>query len=153
MDTRGRVDAPVARRFGRAWVGLAVCLALHVTDEALTDFLAVYNPIARAIRERAPWLPVPVFGFTEWIAGLAAGIVLLLALAPLAFRGHRRLLVLALPFSVLMAANALGHLGGSLYCGRVMPGAISSPLLLAAAALTFAAARQALRSGAAAPIG
>ena len=30
--------------FGRAWLGLAGALALHVTDEALTDFLSVYNP-------------------------------------------------------------------------------------------------------------
>jgi hypothetical protein len=35
-------------------------------------------------------------------------------------------------FGVLMALNALGHLGASLYLGELAPGALSSPLLLAA---------------------
>ena len=39
-------------RYGRAWVALAAALAVHVTDEALTNFLAVYNPTVRAIRGR-----------------------------------------------------------------------------------------------------
>jgi len=35
-------------RFGFAWVLLSVALTLHVTDEALSDFLSVYNPAVRA---------------------------------------------------------------------------------------------------------
>ena len=121
-----------ARRFGRAWVALAFALALHVTDEALTDFLSVYNPTVHALRDRMPWLPLPTFSFPVWIAGLAAGIALLLLLSPLAFRGTKWITIVAVPFSILMTGNALLHLGSSIYFGRFMPGVNSSPLLLAA---------------------
>jgi hypothetical protein len=33
-------------------VTLSLALAAHVADEALTDFLAVYNPFVRSARER-----------------------------------------------------------------------------------------------------
>ena len=118
--------------FGRAWVALAAALALHVTDEALTDFLSVYNPAVRAIRERVPWLPLPTFSFAVWLGGLAAGVALLFALSPRAFRGARWLAIIAIPFSVMMVANGLGHLGSSIYFGRWMPGVYSSPVLIAA---------------------
>jgi hypothetical protein len=39
------------RYWRAAWVALAVALALHVTDEALTGFLPVYNSIVEGIRE------------------------------------------------------------------------------------------------------
>src|SRR5439155_13684259 len=45
-------------RFGVAWVVLCVALSVHVADEALTDFLSVYNPAVRAIRSRFPFLPL-----------------------------------------------------------------------------------------------
>ena len=133
------------RRLGAAWLALTVAVAVHVTDEARTDFLSVYNPSVRALRARAPWLPLPTFTFGVWLAGLAAAIVLLLALAPLAFRGRRAAVWLAYPYAVLMFANGCGHLGGSLYFGRWMPGVASAPLLLAASALLFLAARRAHR--------
>ena len=63
-----------ARRFGFAWVAMAVVIALHVTDEATTDFLSVYNPAVRAIRARLPFLPLPTFTFGVWLAGLILGL-------------------------------------------------------------------------------
>jgi hypothetical protein len=131
-----------ATSFGRAWVGLAAALALHVTDEALTDFLSVYNPTVLAIRERLPFLGLPTFSFGEWIVGLTVGILLLFALSPVAFRGSRWLAFFAMPFSVLMVGNALGHIASSIYMGRFMPGVYSSPVLLVAALLAFVRARQ-----------
>ena len=97
--------------FGRAWIGLAGAPALHVTDEALTDFLSVYNPAVLAIRERLPYFRLPTFTFRVWIRGLSAGILLLFVLVPVAFRGSRWLALLAIPFSILMIGNALGHIG------------------------------------------
>ena len=120
--------------FGRAWMGLAGALALHVTDEALTDFLAVYNPAVLAIRERFPWLPLPTFSFREWIGGLAVAIALLFVLSPLAFRGVRWLVVLAMPFSALMMANGLKVGAGAL---SLTLGVYSSPVLIAAAVLAL----------------
>jgi hypothetical protein len=121
-----------AQRFGRAWVALAVALALHVADEAANDFLSVYNPSVRAIRERFPFLPLPEFTFSVWLGGLILAVAGLLALSPAAFRGARWLRMLSLPYGVLMLLNGLGHIAGSIYFGRFMPGVYSAPLLLAA---------------------
>jgi len=40
-------------RFGMAWVALCLCLAVHVTDEALTGFLVPFQLISanRALRD------------------------------------------------------------------------------------------------------
>ena len=120
-------------QFGWAWVGLTAALALHVADEALNDFLSVYNPAVEAIRERLPWLPLPVFTFEVWLGSLIIGMVILAALSPLAFLGSRGLRFFAYFFGVMMVANGVGHFAGSVYLGRPMPGVYSSPFLLAAA--------------------
>ena len=117
--------------FGWAWIALSLAVAIHVTDEALTDFLSVYNPTVREIRGRLPWLPLPTFTFRVWLTGLILGIVALLILSPLAFRRTRWLTVPAYLFAILMMANGLQHLLGSVYLHRLMPGVYSSPLLLA----------------------
>jgi hypothetical protein len=130
------------RHWRAAWVGLAVALALHVTDEALTGFLPVYNGIVEEIRANHAWVPLPTFTFPVWLAGLVLGILLLLGLTPVVSRGARWIRVVSLILSIVMIGNALGHLGASLYWGRVAPGAYSSPvLLLAAVALLVTAAR------------
>jgi Protein of unknown function with HXXEE motif len=136
------------RRFGFAWVAMAVTIALHVTDEAATDFLSVYNPAVRAIRARLPFLPLPTFTFGIWLAGLVLGILLLLALAPLAFRGKRFVIWLSFPLSVLMFGNGLMHIAGSFYLRRLMPGVYSAPLLLIASIALFSLARRQLREDA-----
>src|SRR3989304_10635532 len=82
----GRV---VARRFGWAWVGLALLLGVHVADEALTDFLSVYNPAVEAIRQRLPWIPLPTFTFEIWLAGLILLVSFLLPPFSFSFRGAR----------------------------------------------------------------
>ncbi len=118
--------------FGRAWLALAAALAIHVADEALTNFLAVYNPTVLKIRARFPWIPLPTFSFRVWIVGLAAAVALMFSLSPVAFRGTRWIVLVALPLSVIMIGNGLGHIGSSLYLRRLMPGVYSSPVLIAA---------------------
>jgi len=130
-------------RFGRAWVTLALALALHVADEAANDFLAVYNPAVRAVRDRFPLLPLPTFTFPVWLAGLIVAVMILLALSPLAFRGVRWLRVFSVPYGVLMLLNGFGHIGSSIYFGRLMPGVYSAPLLLAASAYLLFSAKSA----------
>src|SRR5438105_15091591 len=73
---------------GPAWLALCIALGIHVVDEALTDFLSIYNPAVRAIRARFPFLPLPTFTFPVWLGGLIAVTLFLLALAPPAFRGQ-----------------------------------------------------------------
>jgi len=126
----GVISKSPASNFGWAWVALCLAFALHVTDEALTDFLSIYNPTVRAIRLHLPFLPLPTFTFKVWLIGLASVIGLLLALSPLAFRGARRMSPLAYVFGIIMLANGLQHIVGSIYMERLMPGVYSSPLLL-----------------------
>jgi hypothetical protein len=130
---------------GRAWLALAAALAIHIADEAATDFLSVYNPSVRAIRERLPWLPLPTFSFSEWLAGLAILVAVLFALAPVAYRGARWITIIAIPFSVLMIGNGVLHIGSSIYTHRWMPGVFSSPILIVASATSLICAIRLLR--------
>jgi hypothetical protein len=119
------------KRFGYAWLSLAMAIALHVLDEALNDFLPFYNPLVLSLRERLPWFPAPTFTFPVWITGLALGVVLLAVLSRQAFQRRRRMVWPGIILGVLMTFNGLGHVGGSLYYGRLLPGVYSSPVLLA----------------------
>ncbi len=130
-----------ASRFGLAWVALCGALAIHVADEALTDFLSVYNPAVRAIRARFPLLRLPTFTFPVWLGGLITVTVLLFALSPAAFRGESGMRPTAYVFGVVMAGNGLLHLVGSVYMRKAMPGVYSAPLILGAAIYLLASVR------------
>ena len=134
------------RGFGAAWVGLALALAVHVTDEAANDFLSVYNPAVRGIRERIGFFPMPTFTFEIWITGLILAVLLLLSLSPFAFRGSRGLRWVAYPLAVLMFFNGMGHILGSLYMRDWMPGVYSSPVLLAASVWLWLSLRRGVPS-------
>ena len=121
------------RRLAAAWILLSLALGLHVADEALTDFLSVYNPTVQRIRESLPWLPLPVFTFDVWLGGLVAAVVILLLLSRCVFLGQRWTITAALVLGFFMTLNALGHFAGSIVLQRAMPGVYSSPFLLAAA--------------------
>ncbi len=135
-EMAGSVRAPRV-----AWALHAGALALHVGDEAVNDFLSVYNPVVLRLRESVPFLPLPTFTFPVWLGGLIGGIVLLFALTPLAARRSPGLRIVALPLSVLMIFNAMGHFAGSVAMGSMMPGAYSSPFLLVAAVNLLVSAR------------
>jgi len=131
-----------ARRHGLAWIGLSLALALHVADEAMNDFLSVYNPMVRRIREQLPLLPLPTFEFEGWLAGLILAVAVLLAVSTLVFRGQRWTIPASYVFGGFMCLNALGHFAGSIAFRRPMPGLCSSPLLLAAALWLIVCARE-----------
>jgi len=131
-----------AKRFGLASLGLCIVLALHVVDEALTDFLPFYNPMVERLRERFGFWPMPTFEFVPWITGLTVAVVVLLALTPFALRGARWMRPLAYVFGVIMLLNGLGHSLGSLYLGRLLPGVYTSPLLLVGSIYLLAKAVQ-----------
>lgn len=116
---------------GLAWVALCLAFAAHVIDEALTDFLSVYNPAVRAIRQKFSFIPLPTFTFRVWLTGLILAVILLLLLSPYAFRRVRWITILSYPFGIIMVGNGLLHIIGSFYLGRLMPGVYSAPLLLA----------------------
>lgn len=133
------IRKPSTVRLGIAWVLMWAALAIHVTDEALTGFLSVYNPTVLAMRGKPGFWPMPTFEFREWLTGLILGIQLLAALSPFAFRNARWIRPIFY-FVVLVAGifNALGHTLGTIFgqtvstgrFPRPAPGFYSSPLLL-----------------------
>lgn len=130
-----------AKAHGVAWILLCVALGIHVFDEATNDFLSVYNPAVNLIRQHAPFVPLPTFTYGVWLTGLIIGIIVLLCLSPLVFRGNRRMFLVSYLFGTLMIVNAIGHVAGSFMLGRPMPGVYSSPLLLGGAIFLIMAAR------------
>lgn len=120
---------------GNAWLLLVGALALHVLDEASTGFLDFYNPLVTQIRSRLSWFPMPAFTFRVWITGLVTLIVVLALLTPAVRRGVPGTRLACWLLATIMFLNGLGHLGGSLWFGRWLPGATSAPLLLVASVL------------------
>lgn len=128
-------------RLGWAWVLLCAAMAVHTTDEATHGFLSVYNPTVLGLRAKAPWLPFPVFGFSEWLTGLILANIFLLILSVFFFRGERWVRPVGYIFAAIMVLNGIGHTVGTIFgrtlasirFPRPMPGFYSSPVLLAAA--------------------
>jgi hypothetical protein len=123
-----------------AWIALCLALALHVADEATTGFLSIYNPTVLALRKKRPWLPLPVFTFGVWLAGLVAATVVLLCLSVFILRGARWMRPAGYIFAVIMLTNGLVHIAGtmrgrtvaSIRFPRPMSGFYSSPFVLLA---------------------
>jgi len=129
-------------RLGVAWIGMWLALALHVTDEALTGFLLVYNPTVLALRGRFGFWPMPTFTFKAWLGGLILGILILAGLTPFAFQNVRWIRPIFYFVAVVAGLfNAMGHTLATIFgqtvtsvrFPRPAPGFYSSPLLLAAA--------------------
>jgi hypothetical protein len=113
-------------------MGLCAALAIHVVDEALTDFLAVYNPAVLTIREQYPSLPLPTFTFETWLALLIFAVIALVAASFFVWRGRWAMRPISHVFAIVMLLNGLLHIAWSIYVWRLMPGVYSSPLLLVA---------------------
>jgi hypothetical protein len=120
-------------RWAWAWAALTAAFALHVWDEAANDFLAFYNPIVLAARDRFGWFPMPTFTFGAWLAGLIVAITLLAALTPLLRPERRWLIWISYVYGAIHIVNALGHTAASIVLRRLAPGFLSSPVLLLAA--------------------
>jgi hypothetical protein len=126
-------------KLGRAWIVHCLAFALHITDEALTGFLSIYNPTVLALRPPGWWFP-PTFAFRVWLTGLICLVTILLALSPLFFRNVHWVRPIGYFFGVVNILNPLGHTLGTIYGQTVatvhflrpMPGFYSSPFLLAA---------------------
>lgn len=122
----------IRRRHWWAWMGLCVALAIHVADEALTDFLSLYNPAVLALRERNPALPLPTFTFESWLSWLVFAVLALTGASYFVWRGRWAMRPISYVFAGFMLLNGLLHIAGSIYMGKLMPGVYSSPLLLVA---------------------
>src|SRR5262249_1066042 len=95
MTTRPLESAVPRSSFGAnppllaASLALCLMLAIHVSDEALTGFLSVYNPTVLAVRRHVNWFPMPVFSFDSWLAGLIVTDLILFSLSWFVARGAR----------------------------------------------------------------
>jgi hypothetical protein len=123
-------------------MSFCLALALHVTDEAVTGFLSIYNPTVIALRQRLGFWPMPTFEFREWLTGLIVLVTLLSLLSPFMFRNARWLRPIAFFFVIVAGilnasghtvATILGHTVSSVTFQRPAPGFYSSPLLFATA--------------------
>ena len=112
---------------------MTTALALHVADEAIHDFLPFYNELVSQMQDSLGFSPIPTFSYTAWLGGLIAFIVICFALTPIVRRGGRFIRWFTIVLGIIMIGNALGHMIGSIYFGRLTPGFWSSPVLLPAA--------------------
>ena len=119
-------------RFGWSWLALAVALTLHVADEATNEFLSFYNPLVLSVRAKFALFPMSTFTYDCWVSGLIIFVLMLFALCFQAFERKRWLVWPAILLGAMMTLNGLGHIAGSIYCGRLLPGVYSAPLLLIA---------------------
>jgi hypothetical protein len=92
-----------------------------------------------SIRSENPWFPMPTFTTGIWLAGLAIFVLILASLAPGVRHGGTAIWLLSWVLGVVMLLNGVGHLVGSLYFQRWLPGATTAPLLLATSALLMRA--------------
>jgi len=116
-----------------AWILMISAVALHVVDETAHNFLQFYNQLVLDIRNQTDFFPAPTFSFWTWILGLAAAVIIGFAVTPVVGRGGRIIRLVTISLGIVMIGNALGHIIGSMYFGRLIPGFWSSPLLLPAA--------------------
>jgi hypothetical protein len=119
----------------RAWYFLVGALGLHVLDEASTGFLDFYNPLVLRARAAWPWFPMPTFTFQVWLGGLILLVLGLAIVGPLVRRGAAGTRTASWLLSAIMLLNGAGHLLGSAYHARWLPGTTSAPLLLLASSM------------------
>lgn len=112
-----------------AWLLLCGAAALHVLDEAVNDFLTFYNPFVESIA----WLPMPVFSFEVWITGLILAVVIGVAATSSVTNRVPAMRWIGIVVGILMILNGLAHISLSVAGDRMLPGTLSSPVLILAA--------------------
>lgn len=129
-----------------AWVFLTLVFALHVLDEALNDFLSLYNPLVSAINEELDVAFFPVFSFANWLTGLIIGIMILLGFSFFARQPKRWIIYLGYIYGMIMLVNGIGHILGSLYYSEWIAGVYTSPLLVIGSVYLLWSAGRTMRS-------
>lgn len=113
-----------------AWIILTLALTLHVLDEALNDFLSIYNPLVELINNRIAFTFFPIFSTMEWLTGLTIVIIILFGLSFFAYHKKKWIVYLSYFYGILMLLNGMGHILGSFYYSKLIAGVYTSPLLL-----------------------
>jgi Protein of unknown function with HXXEE motif len=120
-------------RWAMAWLTLSSVLGLHVVEEAVDGSFALYNDMVDWLGVIFPFIELPAFRYNVWVVNLSGTVLVLVALTGLVAlrQGPMRLASYAL--ALFAVANAALHILMSLSAERLLPGTLSSPLVLAAA--------------------
>jgi hypothetical protein len=118
------------RRHWLAWIALCTATAIHVADEAFTNFLAAYNPTVQEIRLQYPLLPLPTFTFEVWLTLLITGVLILFGFSYFVWQGKTWMRRASHAFAGFMLLNGVLHIAASFYAWKLIPGVYSSPLLI-----------------------
>lgn len=136
----------IKANFFLGWICLTFALAFHVLDEALNDFLSVYNPFVTSANAALDLSVFPVFSFDVWRIGLILGILFLFVLSFFARNPNKWMVYLGYGYGAIMLVNAMGHFIASLYYVKPIAGVYSSPLLLLGSVYLIWSARHISRS-------
>ena len=131
----------IHRRHWWAWMGLCAALAIHIVDEVVTDFFTFQNQAALVMRERYPFLPLPLFTFENWLALLIFAVVSLSAVSAFVWYGGWAMRPISYAFAGFMFLNGLLHIFISIYMGELVSGVYTSPLLLVASVVLIFSTR------------
>ncbi|PKK83378.1 MAG: hypothetical protein CVT49_08690 [candidate division Zixibacteria bacterium HGW-Zixibacteria-1] len=129
-----------------AWTLMVSAVALHVADETIHDFLPFYNNLVLNLKDKLGFFPMPTFSFPAWLGGLITAVIAGYLVIPIVLRGGRVIRKLTIILGIIMTANALGHIVGSFYAERLIPGFWSSWILLPAAIFVIIRGVKASRS-------
>jgi len=135
-----RGEAPMRGRFDRwtvAWLVLSLVLALHVADEVLNGTLAFYRDLSDFIAEYLPFAKIPPFRPGLWLINLSGAALVLIALTWLVYKRRGPMRLASYVLATFATANAMLHIMMSLAVQHVMPGTLTSPLILAASLFLF----------------
>ena len=131
----------IVYRHWLAWIALCCATAIHVADEAFTDFLSVYNPTVREIRQQYPLIALPTFTFEVWLTLLITGVMILFGLSYFVWKGKSWTRRASYAFAAFMLLNGVLHIAISLYAWKLISGVYTSPLLIVASLVLIGCSR------------
>ena len=125
-------------RWTAAWLTLSLVLALHVADEVFNGTLAFYRDLSDFVAVYLPFGKLPVFRFDLWLINLCGASLALIAMTWLVYKRQGPMRLASYVLASFATANAMLHIMMSVAVGHVMPGTLTSPLILAASLFLFA---------------
>ena len=124
------------RRFDRwtwAWLTLSLVLALHVAEEVMNGTLAFYRGLSDFVMDYMPFVKLPPFRYEVWLVDLIGASLLLIAMTWLVHRRRGPMRLASYVVATFAAANGMMHILMSMAAQQLLPGVVTSPLILAAA--------------------
>jgi hypothetical protein len=119
-------------RWAMAWLILSLVLGLHVAEEAASGRFAIYDDLLDWIGFFLPFVEMPAFRYNMWLINLTGAVVVLIGLTWLVVTRQGPMRLASYVLAIFASANALLHIFLSVAAGELLPGTLTSPLVLAA---------------------